>query len=68
MTDAQIRASRSWDAKNKERVGYNRLKRSALSFINPQPNSKAAEYIAANQEDYLKDLAEIKQLLEKENV
>lgn len=63
MSDSQAKASRRWDAKNKDRVGYNRLKRTALSFVDPKPGSKAAEYIAANKEDYLEDLEELKRLI-----
>lgn len=62
-SEAQTKASRKWEAKNKTKVGYDRLRRSAFSFVQPKPGSKAEEYTTAI-ESYKQDLLELKSLLE----
>lgn len=65
---AQTRASRKWEKENPHRTGYAKLRRTAFSFVNPKPGSKAEEHINANHADYVEDLKELKQaIIEKEN-
>lgn len=63
VSKAQTKASRKWEAKNKTKVGYDKLRRSAFSFVQPKPGSKAEEYTTAI-ESYKQDLLELKSLLE----
>lgn len=63
VTKAQKRASRKWEKENPHRTGYAKLRRTAFSFVNPKPGSKAEEYINANHADYVDDLEELKKLL-----
>lgn len=63
---SQIKASRAWEARNKDRVGYISMRRGGLAFIDPKPNTKNAHYIeVANKEEYKKDLEKMKSLIEK---
>lgn len=65
---AQTQASRKWEQQNPHRTAYTKLRRTAFSFVNPKPGSKAEEHINANHADYVKDLKELKQaIVEKEN-
>ncbi|WP_123799546.1 hypothetical protein [Limosilactobacillus fermentum] len=64
-TKAQKRASRKWEASNPRRTGYSKLRRTAFSFVNPKPGSKAEEYINANYVDYVEDLEELKKALKR---
>lgn len=63
VSEAQTKASRKWEAKNKTKVGYDKLRRSAFSFVQPKPGSKAEEYTTAI-ESYKQDLLELKAVLE----
>lgn len=63
VSQAQTKASRKWEAKNKTKVGYDKLRRSAFSFVQPKPGSKAEEY-TAKIGDYKQDLLELKAVLE----
>ena len=64
---AQAQASRKWEKENPHRTAYTKLRRTAFSFVNPKPGSKAEEHINANHADYVADLEELKQLIiEKE--
>lgn len=68
VTKAQTNASRKWEKENPHRTGYAKLRRTAFSFVNPKPGSKAEEHINANHADYVEDLKELKQaIIEKEN-
>lgn len=68
VTKAQTQASRKWEKENPHRTGYAKLRRTAFSFVNPKPGSKAEEHINANHADYVEDLKELKQaIIEKEN-
>lgn len=62
---SQIKAARAWEARNPNRAGYIKLKNSAFNFVDPKPGTKAAEYLAANHEEHLNDLQELKTLIEK---
>lgn len=63
VSEAQTKASRKWEAKNRTKVGYDRLRRSAFSFVQPKPGSKAEEY-TTEIDNYKRDLLELKSLLE----
>lgn len=63
VSEAQAKASRKWEAKNKTKVGYDKLRRSAFSFVQPKSGSKAEEYTAAIG-SYKQDLLELKAVLE----
>lgn len=63
VSKAQVKASRKWEAKNKTKVGYSKLKRSAFLFVQPKPGSKAEEY-TTEIGDYKQDLLELKAMLE----
>lgn len=68
VSKAQTQASRKWEQQNPHRTAYTKLRRTAFSFVNPKPGSKAEEHINANHADYVKDLKELKQaIVEKEN-
>lgn len=68
VSKAQTQASRKWEKENPHRTGYAKLRRTAFSFVNPKPGSKAEEHINANHADYVEDLKELKQaIIEKEN-
>lgn len=68
VSKSQVNASRKWEKENPHRTGYAKLRRTAFSFVNPKPGSKAEEHINANHADYVKDLKELKQaIVEKEN-
>lgn len=67
VSKRRINASRKWEQENPHRTGYLKLRRTAFSFANPEPGSKAEAHINTNHADYVKDLEELKQLLEKEN-
>lgn len=68
VTKAQTQASRKWEKENPHRTGYAKLRRTAFSFVNPKPGSKAEEHINANHAEYVEDLKELKQaIIEKEN-
>ena len=67
VSKAQTQASRKWEQQNPHRTAYTKLRRTAFSFVNPKPGSKAEEHINANHADYVKDLKELKQaIVEKE--
>lgn len=63
VSKSQTKASRKWEAKNRTKVGYDRLRRSAFSFVQPKPGSKAEEY-TTEIDNYKRDLLELKSLLE----
>ena len=65
VTKAQTNASRKWEKENPHRTGYAKLRRTAFSFVNPKPGSKAEEHINANHADYVEDLKELKYELDK---
>lgn len=65
VTKAQTQASRKWEKENPHRTGYAKLRRTAFSFVNPKPGSKAEEHINANHADYVEDLKELKYELDK---
>lgn len=68
VSKSQQKASRKWEQQNPHRTGYAKLRRTAFSFVNPKPGSKAEEHINANHADYVEDLKELKQaIIEKEN-
>ena len=68
VSKSQVNASRKWEKENPHRTGYAKLRRTAFSFVNPKPGSKAEEHINANRADYVEDLKELKQaIIEKEN-
>lgn len=67
VSKSQVNASRKWEKENPHRTGYAKLKRTAFSFVNPKPGSKAEEHINVNHADYVEDLEELKQaIIEKE--
>lgn len=67
VSKSQVSASRKWEQQNPHRTAYTKLRRTAFSFVNPKPGSKAEEHINANHADYVADLEELKQLIiEKE--
>lgn len=67
VSKSQVSASRKWEQQNPHRTAYTKLRRTAFSFVNPKPGSKAEEHINANHADYMADLEELKQLIiEKE--
>lgn len=65
VSKAQTQASRKWEKENPHRTGYAKLRRTAFSFVNPKPGSKAEEHINANHADYVEDLKELKYELDK---
>lgn len=65
VTKAQTNASRKWEKENPHRTGYAKLRRTAFSFVNPKPGSKAEEHIKANHADYVDDLRELKYEIDK---
>lgn len=67
VSKSQVSASRKWEQQNPHRTAYTKLRRTAFSFVNPKPGSKAEEHINANHADYVADLEELKQaIIEKE--
>ncbi|RXA55433.1 hypothetical protein [Limosilactobacillus mucosae] len=62
---AQTQASRKWEQQNPHRTAYTKLRRTAFSFVNPKPGSKAEEHIDANHDDYVEDLKELKYEIDK---
>lgn len=66
VTKAQTNASRKWEKENPHRTGYAKLRRTAFSFVNPKPGSKAEEHIKANHADYVEDLKELQYEINKE--
>lgn len=67
VSKSQVSASRKWEQQNPHRTAYTKLRRTAFSFVNPKPGSKAEEHINANHADYVEDLEELKQaIIEKE--
>ena len=62
---AQTQASRKWEQQNPHRTAYTKLRRTAFSFVNPKPGSKAEEHINANHADYVEDLRELKFEIDK---
>ena len=67
VSKSQVSASRKWEQQNPHRTAYTKLRRTAFSFVNPTPGSKAEEHINANHADYVADLEELKQaIIEKE--
>lgn len=67
VSKSQVSASRKWEQQNPHRTAYTKLRRTAFSFVNPKPGSKAEEHINANHADYVDDLEELKQaIIEKE--
>lgn len=62
---AQAQASRKWEQQNPHRTAYTKLRRTAFSFVNPKPGSKAEEHINANHADYVEDLKELKYEVDK---
>lgn len=65
VTKAQTNASRKWEKENPHRTGYAKLRRTAFSFVNPKPGSKAEEHINANHADYVEDLKELQYEINK---
>lgn len=65
VTKAQTNASRKWEQQNPHRTAYTKLRRTAFSFVNPKPGSKAEEHINANHADYVEDLRELKFEIDK---
>lgn len=65
VTKAQTNASRKWEQQNPHRTGYAKLRRTAFSFVNPKPGSKAEEHINANHADYVEDLKELQYEINK---
>lgn len=59
LTEARIKANQKWDNKNKDRTGYLRHKSRAKSFIVKDPKENAT-----SKEEYLKDLLELKSLID----
>ena len=65
VSKSQTQASRKWEKENPHRTGYAKLRRTAFSFVNPKPGSKAEEHINANHADYVEDLRELKYEVDK---
>ncbi len=65
VTKAQTQASRKWEKENPHRTGYAKLRRTAFSFVNPKPGSKAEEHINASHADYVEDLKELQYEINK---
>lgn len=65
VTKAQTNASRKWEKGNPHRNGYAKLRRTAFSFVNPKPGSKAEEHINANLADYVENLKELQYEINK---
>lgn len=65
VSKSQVNASRKWEQANPHRTGYAKLRRTAFSFVNPKPGSKAEEHINANHTDYVEDLKELKQAIDE---
>lgn len=65
VSKSQQKASRKWEQQNPHRTGYAKLRRTAFSFVNPKPGSKAEEHINANRADYVEDLKKLKYELDK---
>lgn len=63
VSKSQVSASRKWEQQNPHRTAYTKLRRTAFSFVNPKPGSKAEEHINANHADYVADLEELKQAI-----
>nr|WP_302148182.1 hypothetical protein [Limosilactobacillus mucosae] len=66
VSKSQVNASRKWEKENPHRTGYAKLRRTAFSFVNPKPGSKAEEHIKANHADYVEDLKELQYEINKE--
>ena len=66
VSKSQVSASRKWEQQNPHRTAYTKLRRTAFSFVNPKPGSKAEEHIISSHADYVDDLEELKQLLDKQ--
>lgn len=62
---AQTQASRKWEQQNPHRTAYTKLRRTAFSFVNPKPGSKAEEHIDANHDNYVEDLKELQYEINK---
>lgn len=60
---AQLKANKKWNAKNADRVRYNRYKNSAFSFV--QPKSKLQNETVMQMENYYNDLRDLETLLHK---
>lgn len=65
VSKSQQKASRKWEQQNPHRTAYTKMRRTAFSFINPKPGSKAEEHIKANHADYVEDLRELKHEIDK---
>lgn len=65
VSKSQVNASRKWEKENPHRTGYAKLKRTAFSFVDPKPGSKAEEHINANHADYVEALKELNKLLKR---
>lgn len=65
VSKSQVNASRKWEKENPHRTAYTKLRRTAFSFVNPKPGSKAEEHINANHADYVENLKELKQAIDK---
>lgn len=65
VSKSQVNASRKWEQQNPHRTAYTKLRRTAFSFVNPKPGSKAEEHINANHDDYVEDLKELKYEVDK---
>lgn len=63
-TEAQKKAQKKYELKNKERTTYGALKRNAFNFACPAPGSKSETATNWAHEQYLKDLSELKALLD----
>ncbi|WP_125589801.1 hypothetical protein [Companilactobacillus jidongensis] len=60
LTEARIKANKKWDENNKVRLGYLRHKARAKSFISKDPKPDATNY-----DEYLNDLIEIQEMVNK---
>ena len=62
-SQAQLNANKKYNEKNRPRVNYNNYKRSARSFFNLTPDSSAGSYAFTNKDLYIKELHELKTIL-----
>lgn len=65
VSKSQVNASRKWEQQNPHRTAYTKLRRTAFSFVNPKPGSKAEEHINASHADYVEDLKELQYEINK---
>ena len=64
---SQIKAAKNWNKRNPLNVTYNRMKRAAKSFvlIDLKGNTKGAQAINDNYQQYLSDLEQLHLDIEK---